>query len=58
MSPNCVPLGSSGRQCKTYHQGLSHDSLGETGEVLDFGCGSELATGGGAIGHETLIQDG
>lgn len=39
------------------HQLLTADTVRETGEVLDIGGGSELATGSGAIGKHTLVQD-
>lgn len=40
------------------HQLTTADTVGETGEVLDVGGRGELATGGGAVGEHTLIQDG
>ncbi len=43
---------------QTYHQLLTHDTLGETGEVLNLGGGGQLATSSGTIGHESLIENG
>lgn len=40
-----------------YHQGASHDSVRETGEVLNVGGGGQLTSGGDAVGHEALIED-
>jgi hypothetical protein len=47
-----------GSRRASYHQLLSHDTLGETGEVLNIGGGGQLAASGDAIGHEALIEDG
>jgi hypothetical protein len=43
---------------RAYHQLLAHDALGETGEVLDLGGGGQLSTGGDAVGHEALVENG
>ena len=52
-------LGSeaNGLRLHLVHQLLAHDAVGEAREVLDFGGGGELATGGDAVGDEALVQD-
>jgi hypothetical protein len=40
-----------------YHQLASHDTLGETGEVLNLGGSGQLTAGSNAVGHETLIEN-
>lgn len=40
------------------HQLAAHDTLGETGEVLNLGGSGQLTTSSNAIGHETLIKNG
>lgn len=40
------------------HELRSVNAVRETGEVLDIGGGSKLATCGGAVGQHTLIEDG
>ena len=40
-----------------FHELVSEDSVGETGEVLDVGGGGELAPGGYIIGHPPLEED-
>lgn len=38
------------------HQLAAEDSIGEAGKVLDVGGGGQLATGGGAVGHEAFVE--
>lgn len=40
------------------HQLSAHDTLGETGEVLNLGGSGQLATSSNTIGHEALIENG
>lgn len=42
---------------KAFHELVSKDSVGETGEVLDVWGGSELSPGGYIIGHPSLEED-
>lgn len=42
----------------TYHQRATHDAVGKAGKVLDLGGSGQLATGGNAVGHEALVEDG
>lgn len=40
------------------HQLASHDTLGETREVLNLGGGSQLTSSSNTVGHEALVQYG
>lgn len=49
---------SDGLLAHGIHELRSVDAVRETGEVLDIGGGSKLATCSGAVGQHTLIEDG